>query len=79
MTPHDMPYLNKDQKVNSDAPTEGEDGACRALFKHENADPSPFDFGSKASCETRTESMKMEPVKEARRATVFTWYVRQTL
>ena len=42
-----------------------------ALFKHENADPKPFDFGSSASCETRTESMKIEPVKDARRANLF--------
>ena len=42
-----------------------------AEFKHEKADPSPFVLGKSASRETRTESMNMEPVREARRASLF--------
>lgn len=42
-----------------------------ALFKHENGDPSPLDFGSKASSGSLTSSRKTEPVMLARRASLF--------
>ena len=47
--------------------------ACAYLaeFKHEKGDPRPFDLGKRASWGTRTESMKIDPVREARRATLF--------
>jgi hypothetical protein len=45
--------------------------AYRALLRHENAEARPLDFGRSESCETRTESMKMEPVRDARRASLF--------
>ena len=42
-----------------------------AEFRQAKAEPRPLDFGRSASCETRTESIKMEPVVEARRAILF--------
>lgn len=42
----------------------------RALFKHENGDPRPPDLGSKASDAILTSSMKIEPVMEARSASL---------
>ena len=45
--------------------------AYLAEFKQEKADPRPFDFGRSASWETWTESMNIDPVREARRASLF--------
>lgn len=42
-----------------------------AEFKQENGDPRPLDLGRRASCDTRTESMKIEPVSDTRSATLF--------
>ena len=44
---------------------------CLAEFRHENAELRPLDFGRSESCETCTESMKIEPVADARRAILF--------
>ena len=44
---------------------------CLAEFRQEKAEVRPLDFGRSVSCETRTESMKMDPVADARRATLF--------
>jgi len=44
---------------------------CLAEFRQEKAEPRPLDFGRSVSCDTRTESMKMDPVADARRATLF--------
>ena len=42
-----------------------------AEFRHEKGDPRPLDLGRRASCGTRTVSMKIDPVREARRETLF--------
>jgi hypothetical protein len=42
----------------------------RALLRHENGDPRPPDFGKMASWDNLTLSMKMDPVREARRASL---------
>lgn len=46
-------------------------GTDLAEFKQEKAEPRPLDFGRTASSETRTESINIDPVKEARSATLF--------
>lgn len=46
-------------------------GTDLAEFKQEKAEPRPIDFGRRASSETRTESIKIDPVNEARSATLF--------
>ena len=41
-----------------------------ALLRQENGDPSPLDFGKIASEGMLTSSMKIDPVMEARRASL---------
>ena len=43
----------------------------RALLRHENGEPRPPVLGSIASEGTLTSSMKIDPVIEARRASLF--------
>jgi hypothetical protein len=44
---------------------------CLAEFRQEKGELRPLDFSRSVSRETRTESMKMDPVADARRATLF--------
>lgn len=43
----------------------------RAELRHEKGAPSPRDPGRSASCVTLTESMKTEPVRDTRSASLF--------
>lgn len=44
---------------------------CLAELRQEKALPRPLLLGNNASCETHTESMNMDPVRETRSASLF--------